>query len=437
MTGLLPIALFFVGGYFFVRLRAFFVFHPIKAASALVLHCKEEGKGAFVRLSLALAGTLGVGNVTGVAIGILVGGAGSVFWLLLSALFAAPLKYAESVASLLHSGRGHGGGMLPVIEGSHPSAGKTLAVLYAILSVCLALVMGSGLQAAAVFEGMRETLGATVAYILLAFFVASLLFCIFGPRERIAEATARLIPIAMIMYSILCILTIFLNFSGLPRALRSVFDNAFSLRAAGGGAVGAMLRSPLHEGFMRGLLSNEAGAGTSAYAHADGRSAHTVSEGILGMLEVVFDTVILCMLTAFSILLSVEDPSAHESGMALLTAAFSSALGRAYAPFLLASVFLFALSTSVCWYEYGRIALSYLTYKKRALYFALYISFLLAGAFLGSGRLVPLCDAVFFFLCPISLYALIKSSAAVCAETDRVLLLPKKRSLGRTRRHQG
>ena len=427
MSGLLPIVLLLSGGYFLIRLRAFFITHPIKTFKALAAHCREEGKGAYVRMSLALAGTLGVGNVTGVAVGILVGGAGSVFWLFLSALFSAPLKYAESVAVLSVGGaEKKSGGMLPVIEKSHPLAGKTLAVLYAILSVCLALVMGSALQSASVFEGMREILGIGYARVLLCIFAFMLFFCIFGPSERISRVTAVLIPIAMIMYAFICIVTIFYNFSRLPMALCVVFENAFTLRAVGGGAVGIAVRSPLREGFLRGLLSNEAGAGTSAYAHADGRKKHTVSEGILGMLEVVFDTVLLCMLTAFSILLSVEDPSAFDSGMALLCSAFSFALGRAYAPLLLASVFLFALSTSVCWYEYGRIALRYLGKHAGGLYFLSYLACLFFGAFLRSERLVPICDAVFFFLCPISLFALIKSSAAICAETDRFLLAKER-----------
>ncbi len=435
MLGLLPIALVLTGGYYFVRLRGFFLFHPRKTVSALAEHCKEEGGGAFVRMSLALAGTLGVGNVTGVAVGILVGGAGSVFWLLLSALFAAPLKYAESVAALsLRGEEEHDCGMLPVIEKSLPRSGKALASLYAILSVCLAASMGSALQSASVFESVREVLGLRCAGLLIVSFLVLLIVCIFGPPEKISKATAILIPIAMIMYTVICILTIISNISNLSAVLVKVMKDAFSFSAISGGAVGSLMRSPLREGFLRGLLSNEAGAGTSAYAHAKGRHSHCVAEGVFGMLEVVFDTLILCMLTAFAILLSVSDPATLGNGMSLLCAAFSSSLGNAYAPFLLGSVFLFALSTSLCWYEYGRLALRYLGLRRTSVYFVAYLLFCVLGAFFGTGRFVPLCDTVLFFLCLISLFVLIKNSAAVCAETERFLRGEENESLGRTRR---
>ena len=425
LFGFLPIFITLGGGYFLFRLRAFFLFHPKKTLACVLDHCK--GKNAFSRMSLALAGTLGVGNVTGVAAGILIGGAGSVFWLLVSALFSAPLKYAESVAMLSADAENTGArfGFPSLVRRRLGRLGAPLSGIYAALSVTLALCMGSALQCAAAVESAHALGKGAVPKIVLLLFLFLLVLCIFGSSEKICKATSILIPIAMILYTILCITTIFSNISRIFSVIEFVCIDAFSFRSFAGGTVGAALASPLKEGFLRGLLSNEAGAGTSAYAHAKGEENNPVAEGILGMGEILFDTVILCMLTAFSILLSVEDISAYKSGMELLSAAFSSVLGKAYRIPLLASVFLFALSTAVCWYEYGRCALSFLGHKSGALYFLIYSAFALLGAQLGSMALIPMCDAILFFLCAIALPALIKSGTAVCSLTEKTLHIGK------------
>ncbi len=418
MLHFLPIMVAAVGGYFLVRLRAFFFLHPFRTLSLARKEYKNEGEGALSRLALALAGTLGVGNVTGVAAGILIGGAGSVLWILVSALFSAPLKYAESVAAVRQKNQGEDSAGFPsLIKNSFPCIGAPLASLYALLTVGLAFFMGSALQGAAAVETVGALCTEKEARACAVLFVASLLFCILGNSKRLCKATAVLIPIAMIMYTIICIITVFSNISNIGRVMSWVVKDAFSARAFFGGSVGAALK----EGFARGLLSNEAGAGTSAYAHAKGHGVSPFFEGVLGIFEILFDTVILCMLTAFSILLSVRDPQSFSDGTALLSAAFSGALGRWYAWPLIASVFLFALSSAVCWYEYGRCALGALKCRGGRAYFLSYLAFCAIGAYLGTMVLLPLCDTLLFFLALLALPTLIKNSAAVCAETDRAL----------------
>ena len=149
--------------------------------------------------------------------------------------------------------------------------------------------------------------------------------------------------------------------------------------------------------------------------------------------EILFDTVILCMLTAFSILLSVEDLSVYQNGMDLLSVAFSSVLGEVCRIPLFASVFLFALSTSVCWYEYGRCALRFLGRRGEALFFALYVCAALFGAHLGSMALIPLCDALLFSLTAIALPPLLKNATATCALTEQALQIGKAARIKTTR----
>ena len=418
----LPIAIVCTGGYFLVRLRAFFFFHPMRTASLAKREYKKEGKGAFTRLSLALAGTLGVGNVTGVAVGILVGGAGSVFWILISALFSAPLKYAESVAVLsVKDEKGKSYGFVTLVRSSFSHIGTPLSVLYALLCVGLAFFMGSALQSAAAAETAsalgKEEHAMTCAFAFAILFV----FCVLGNADRICKATSVLIPIAMIIYTIICVITLLHGMSRVEEVVKFVLKDAFSSRAFFGGAVGTTVTSPLKEGFFRGLLSNEAGAGTSAFAHAKSVDGTPFFEGVLGMAEILFDTVILCMLTAFAILVSVKDLQNFQNGMDILSAAFSSALGARYRWPLLLSVFLFAVSSAVCWYEYGRCALGALGCNGGRSYFIVYLGFSFLGVCLGTMALIPLCDALLFFLSAIALPTLMKNRAAVCAETDRAL----------------
>ena len=434
MLNILPIAILCVGGYFLVRLRAFFLLHPLRTVAIAKKEYKAEGKGVFSRLSLALAGTLGVGNVTGVAAGILIGGAGSVFWILISALFSAPLKFAESVATLSLTDRdGRRSGFVGLVKKSFRGIGVPLSSLYALLCLGLAFFMGSALQSAAAAETAWALGTKQYGVICAVVFIFVLALCVSGNAEKICKSTSILIPIAMILYIIICIVTIFSGISRMREVLLFVVKDAFSMRAILGGTAGTMLASPIREGFFRGLLSNEAGAGTSAFAHAKNESGSPFFEGILGMAEILFDTVILCMLTAFAILLSVKDLYRFDSGMEILSAAFSSALGKWYVWPLLVSVFLFAVSSAVCWYEYGRCALTSLGLRGGYLYFFIYLAFSVLGAALGTMALIPLCDALLFFLSLIALPTLIKNRTAVCAVAKHAL----DRGEDRTAAHGG
>lgn len=423
LLNLLPIGITLGGGYFLIRLRAFFLFHPKKTLACVRAHCRAEGRSAFRRMSLALAGTLGVGNIIGVAAGILVGGAGSVFWLFLSALFSAPLKYAESVAVLFSKEKVEekNYGFPTLIKQGLPLLGTPLSKIYAVLSVALALFMGSALQSAAVKETARAFDMPLLPFVAVGSFVLLLAFSLFFSSDRISSVTAVLMPFSVIMYTTICIFVILFNISRVPEVFCTIIKSAFSFRSIAGGAVGGLAASPLREGFLRGLLSNEAGAGTSAYAHAKSERPSPVAEGILGMGEIVFDTLLLCMLTAFSILLSVEDVTVYTDGTALLSAAFSSVLGRWHVLPLLLSVFLFALSTSVCWYEYGRLALSFLGRRSGTRFLLLYLFAAGVGAGLGSMAVIPLCDTLLFFLTSIALITLIKKGTAICRLTKSTL----------------
>lgn len=410
---LLPLLIAAVGGYFLWRLRAFFLFHPLRTLRTLRGAFTGEGN-SFRTLMLALAGTLGVGNITGVAVGLLLGGAGSVFWLLFSALFATVLKYAEST---LTAGGEHRDGMIGVIRRRLPG-GRFFSAVYALLCLGLAFFLGAGLQCRAV-AGAAATLCRIPASVSAACFAAFLAVCFLGGVGKIAEKTAVLIPITTVLYMFLCIFTIFSGISALPSVLHAIFSSAFTPPAAVGGCCGFLLSDAVREGFCRGLLSNEAGAGTSTLAHAGNRATAPAAEGTLGICEVFFDTVLLCMLTAFSLLLGAGDPSLYSDGFSYLYAAFSALPAAVFSPILLFCFFSFAASTSLCWYYYGEIALNTLRKKKkrRTFYPFFFLFSAGVGGVLSELFLVRACDVLLFFAGILSLSALLYGADAVRAET--------------------
>jgi AGCS family alanine or glycine:cation symporter len=223
-----------------------------------------------------------------------------------------------------------------------------------------------------------------------------------------------------IMYITMSFSVICVNFSNMSSAFSSILSGAFSPLAAGGGIIALLVSDSMREGFARGMLSNEAGAGTSTLAHATGGSLHPARRGIFGIIEVFFDTAFLCMMSGISILLAVPDPSSYDNGMALLLAAVTGSLGEWLALPLVLSVCAFAYSTVVCWYYYGASSISLLIGKPGGMVFGiLYLAFVFVGSIIPSGLLVFISDALLLLLSLLTLPTVIKSS-------DRVLRLSEQ-----------
>lgn len=406
----LPIILAAVGSYFLIKLRFFFVLHPINTALRGVRAIKD--RRAFRSFSLALAGTLGVGNVFGVAIGIMIGGAGSLFWLFTSMFFAMVIKYAEVVITsdnLYHDTETHGG-IYYVIKSSFGKLGKIFSSVYSLAILGLSLVMGSALQTEAVCESVLSV--ASIPRISLAIFlVLATALAIIGGARKIEKITAIIIPMTTIIYIFVTLIIIFANFSSLDVVLNNIFASAFKFESTLGGFIGFLTSAPLREGFARGILSNEAGAGTSSIAHARSGVLSPASAGILGIFEVWFDTGLLCMLTGLSILLSVPDPGVFDSGMALITFAVGNIFGTAGKLTVLFSVFAFAFATVICWYYYGFEAWSsFFGKKKRAVFTPIFLSFVFLGCYVNSMILVTLTDVLMLVATVLTLLTLIKNS---------------------------
>ena len=366
----LPVLLIGVGIFFAVRLRLFYFLHPIKFAKDLISAGKGSGTSPFKALTVALAGTLGVGNISGVATAISAGGAGAVFWMWLSALAAMGVKYAEVYLAVryrktrIKNGKSehYGGAPYYIRDALYLHIGKkaacVLSVAFSLLLVTNSLITGNIVQvnaASSVFEKVPPLA-------IGAFFAVLLCIVVSGGAKRVGDFAVGVIPVLSVVYLVLSLYIIFSNAAQIPAVFKAIFREAFGFRAAAGGVAGYGMMRAVRFGVTRGIFSNEAGCGTAPTAHAaaDTRSPH--HQGCFGVFEVFCDTVVLCTVTALVILLSKVE---GKDAIPLAVASYGVFAGRGAEIFISVSVVIFALATVICQSYYGVEALFFVSDKKR------------------------------------------------------------------------
>ncbi len=381
---ILPAILLIAGLYLGWRLRFFYILHPVRLCRDIRDSAASGGVSPFRALSVALAGTLGVGNITGVATAIACGGAGAVFWMWVCAFLVMSVKYAEVyLAQVYRTPEGTGGAMYYMRDGLRNILGKGAAAVaagFAVLIAANSLLTGSIVQVDAaagvvseLFTGVPPIL-CGIAFAILAAITAA------GGLRRVSDLTVRLIPALSAVYIVVSAVCIIRSADALPDAFREIFDGAFSPAAAGGGVLGFGINAAVRYGVTRGIFSNEAGCGTAPSAHAAANAKSPHHQGCMGIFEVFADTVVLCTVTALVILTSGITPS--EDGMISALAAFSISGGHASAAIIGISVVLFAFATVICQSYYGLGAVRYLTGSDRGR--RLYIAMLAVSAVIGS-----------------------------------------------------
>ena len=343
----------------------------------------------FQAVATALASTVGVGNIAGVATAISIGGPGSLLWLWVSGLLGMCTKFAEIVIAMHYretdeSGTMRGGAMYTLKNGLGL---PWLGTIFAALVSLAAFGIGNMVQANSVADSLRASFGIAtpVTGIVLAVLSAAV---ILGGIRRIGEVTEILVPFMAIFY-LGGGLVILARFAGeLPGAIALVFDSAFSGSAATGGFAGATVMMALRYGVARGLFSNEAGLGSAPMVHAAARTDHPVRQGLYGIFEVFVDTMLVCTVTGLVILVTgVWDDGA--TGAALAGQAFSVGLPGTWGNIVVTtSLVLFAFSTLIGWSYYGETGIVYLFGARAAVpYRLLWLVFIYLGA-VGSLHLV-------------------------------------------------
>ena len=406
---LLPILIIIFGAYFLFKLRFFYILHPRKAFREMRKNL--NAKGSFKALMLALAGTLGVGNIVGVAFGLSVGGAGALFWIWVSAFFSSAIKYCESTLASDMKTDGHGG-MMYVVKDSFNTLGKPLSYLYGAICLFLAFLIGAAFQSKSIAESAEVGFGISSIFVSALVAVLTVLVIAFGTK-RIENATAVIIPIATLLYTVICLVVIFANFSKLPYIMSEIFKKAFDFKSAAGGVAGFVSSKAVSEGFARGLLSNEAGAGTSSMAQSRSHASKPSVVGLFGISEVFFDTILLCSLTGFAVLLGTDDLSG--SGISIVLRAIGATFGALAAPVFFLLIFLFAYSTIICWYYYASECAFYLTSKKGgALFTSLFAVFVFMGPMFPERLVIYASDLMLFIMSLITLSTLMKNAERIC-----------------------
>ena len=318
-----------------------------------------HGTSPLEAVCTALAGTVGTGNIVGVAAALSMGGPGAVFWMWVSAFLGMGLKYAEISLAVRYRekhGEEYAGGPMYAIKNGLGRTFLPLAAAFSLFGILASFGTGNMLQVSSV---LTLSAGGPVPAPLVGAGLAALVLvtCRGGARGR-GRTAALLVPVMAAVYVLACLGVIGVNIRRLPKAVASIFRGAFGPSALQGGAAGAALSW----GFRRGLFSNEAGLGSSPIAHASAASESPEKQGLYGIFEVFVDTVVLCTLTALTILTAgVDIPCGTPAGAALVSAALSSVYGRAVSgAFLSVSLTLFAFSSVVSWSLYGERCVEYL-----------------------------------------------------------------------------
>ncbi len=352
-------------------------------------HNKDaSGVSPFQAVATAMAGTIGTGSIAGIATAIVSGGPGAVFWMWISALLGMITKYSEIVLSLHfreknEKGEWVGGPMYYIKKGVKIKwLATTLAALFAVFTMCACLGTGNATQSNSISGALNLTLGIPeiVTGIVLTIIVGA---TILGGMKRISSINEKLVPFMAIFFVFCSVLAIIVNFRQVPQAFALIFKEAFNFKAAFGGAAGYGIMTAMRFGFARGVFSNEAGLGSAPIAHAASSAKSPVDQGLWGMFEVSFTTIIICTLSALTILTTGIWETAEISGAPLCIESFNAIIPGIGGIIVTLSTVFFALSTILGWAYYGEVSIQYLTNKSKKavlVYRIIYVLMVFVGA---------------------------------------------------------
>ncbi|WP_343210523.1 alanine/glycine:cation symporter family protein [Anaerolentibacter hominis] len=331
----------------------------------------EHAISQFQSLCTALAATIGTGNIAGVATAIVTGGPGAVFWMWLSAFLGMMTSFAENTLGIRYrykdkNGHWVGGAMIYMERGL---GWKWLAVIFSVFCALASFGIGNMTQANSIADGLDNSFGIPpyITGIVLMIFIS---LVVVGGIKRIASVTEKLVPFMAITYLIGALVIIGMNISHVPEAFATIFREAFQLKAAGGGVLGYGIALAMKQGIARGVFSNEAGLGSSVMVNSASDVKEPVVQGMWGIFAVFTDTIVVCTITALTILTTniynqetylkaIEAGQDVVSGAALTSQSFASTIPFGD-KFVAIAIVLFAFSTILGWSYYGERAIAYL-----------------------------------------------------------------------------
>ncbi len=411
----------------FVQIK--FFKHAIQLVKGDYSNPKDAGEVShFQALATALSGTVGLGNIAGVAVAVGIGGPGATFWMILAGLLGMASKFTECTLGVKYrneypDGTVSGGPMYYISKGFKEvgvPGGGALAILFSVFCILGALGGGNMFQANQAHAQISGIVGDYPGWITGIIFAGVVFAVIVGGIKSIASVTEKVVPFMGIMYVAAALIILLVNYDKIGWAFGQIFAGAFTGLGVAGGMVGALI-----QGFKRAAFSNEAGVGSAAIAHSAVKTKEPITEGFVSLLEPLIDTVIICTMTALVITISGQlliDPETGlymvdggsiatvdgNSGVALTSAAFAS--GISWFPYVLAvAVVLFAFSTMISWSYYGLKAWTYLfgEGKTSELTFKIiFCIFIVIGAAASLGPVIDFSDAAIFAMAVVNITAL-------------------------------
>jgi len=420
------------GGVFFTVYSRFTPFrffrHGIKILLGQYDNSEDPGDLThFHALSTALASTVGMGNISGVAVAISMGGPGALFWMWISAFVGMSTKFFTCTLSIMFRGKDDQGdvqgGPMYVIETALGKKFKGLAILFSAAGLigCLPLFQANQLTQIIRDEIWQNNgwftdsvlTGNLVVGIPVAVLVAVV---IFGGIKRIGYVASRLVPLMVSLYLLAGIFIMITNLADIPDLLALIFSDAFSGKAAAGGVIGSVIIT----GVRRASFSNEAGLGTEAMAHGAAKTREPVREGLVAMLGPFIDTIVVCSITGIVILLSGLWQGDETSGVTLTTMAFSQELGSMGKSLLLICVFIFSLTTMFGQSYYGSKCIGYLFGTRwQQKYNLFYVIAVIFGAVVSLNVVINIIDGVYALMAIPTMVSALLLSPQVMKEAKR------------------
>jgi len=415
------------GIYLTLRLKLLQVVRLPKALG-LIFKAKNHGEGdvsSFKALCVALAATVGTGNIVGVATAVKVGGPGAIFWMWMAAFFGMATKYAEGLLAVKYrttdeKGEIAGGPMFYIRNGMGEKY-KPLATFFAVATVLVAwLGIGTFPQVNAIVDSVELSFGVPklATDVVLTVLIGAITI---GGLQSIAKVAGKVIPFMAVMYILISLGLIIMHLEAVPAAIGLILDSAFTGSAAAGGFAGSTIMMAMQNGIARGVFSNESGLGSAPIAAAAAKTKEPAEQGLISMTGTFIDTIIICSMTGLALVLT-GVWQGEAAGAAMTSAAFASAYGTAGTWLLTIALALFAFTTILGWNYYGERAVIYLMGTKGVLpYRLIFIALIASGAFLKLEAIWILADIVNGLMAIPNLIALIALSGVVVAETEHYL----------------
>lgn len=422
-----PLIILLLGTGIFLSLRLGMI-QVMKLPMALKLIFKAQNKGqgdvsSFRSLCVALAATVGTGNIVGVATAIKLGGPGALFWMWLAAFFGMATKYAEGLLAIkyrtIDTNGEVAGGPMYYIERGLGQKWKPLAIFFAMAGVLVALLgIGTFPQVNAVIESVNVAFGVPVYYTAAVVTILVALITI-GGLQSIAKASSAIIPFMAFVYVAICLIVLIINVEQIPAAIALVMESAFNGHAAAGGFAGSTIMMAMQAGMARGMFSNESGLGSAPIVAAAAKTKWPAEQGLISMTGTFIDTLIICMMTGLTIILT-GVWTGPLAGAAMTSSVYAMYFGDLGTQALTFCLVLFAFTTTLGWNYYGERCCYYLFGAKAIkLYRLIFIVMVASTVFLKLDEIWVLADIVNGLMAIPNLIALLGLSGVIVYETKK------------------